>query len=210
MRYDVNVSRISTATLTIRVEADTAEQAEEKAVEQAHDTDFTGCVVEYDFEGNGAVPVDGDEPNDGNEDPEPPDNLVCFFCGAEKPTVEAAVEAGWTPSFFIGGEWQGEPVCGDCYVKYLMADESGEDVLKPEYAEGQYVSVWDSGVEHTSHCIVNAETREVEICQSYEKDDDDQLVEEYVMVGGVKHQAAHADERADYAPDEQARMFFWK
>ena len=25
-------------------------EAEEKAVEQAHDTDFAGCVIEYDFE----------------------------------------------------------------------------------------------------------------------------------------------------------------
>lgn len=55
MRYDVNVSRISTATLTIRVEADSAEEAEEKAIEAAHDTDFTGCVVDYDFECNGAT-----------------------------------------------------------------------------------------------------------------------------------------------------------
>jgi hypothetical protein len=57
MLYDVNVSRISTATKTIRVEADSPEEAEEKAVEQAHDEDFTGCVVEYDFECSGAVEV---------------------------------------------------------------------------------------------------------------------------------------------------------
>ena len=57
MLYDVNVSRISTATQTIRVEAESAGQAEEKAVETAHDTDFTGCVVDYDFECNGATEV---------------------------------------------------------------------------------------------------------------------------------------------------------
>ena len=57
MLYDVNVSRLSTATMTIRVEAGSPEEAEEKAVEQAHDTDFGGCVVDYDFECNGAVPV---------------------------------------------------------------------------------------------------------------------------------------------------------
>ncbi len=55
MLYDVNVSRISTATKTIRVEADSREQAEEKAVEQAHDEDFAGCVTDYDFECSGAV-----------------------------------------------------------------------------------------------------------------------------------------------------------
>ena len=57
MLFDVNVSRISTATKTIRVEADSPEKAEEMAVEQAHDEDFTGCVVEYDFESSGAVEV---------------------------------------------------------------------------------------------------------------------------------------------------------
>ena len=50
MLYDVNVSRISTATKTVRVEADSRDEAEGKAVEQAHDEEFTGCVVEYDFE----------------------------------------------------------------------------------------------------------------------------------------------------------------
>ena len=53
MFYDVSVSRISTATKTVRVEADSREAAEERAVEQAHDEDFTGCVVEYDFEVGG-------------------------------------------------------------------------------------------------------------------------------------------------------------
>jgi hypothetical protein len=57
MLFDVNVSRISTATMTIRVEADSREAAEEKAVEQAHDENFAGCVVEYDFESGGAVEV---------------------------------------------------------------------------------------------------------------------------------------------------------
>ena len=59
MHYDVNVSRISTATLTLRVEAGSKEEAEEKAVEQAHDADFMGCVTEYDFEVGGvqAVPT---------------------------------------------------------------------------------------------------------------------------------------------------------
>ena len=55
MFYDVNVSRISTATRIVRVEADSREEAEERAVEQAHDEDFTGCVVEYDFEVGGIV-----------------------------------------------------------------------------------------------------------------------------------------------------------
>jgi hypothetical protein len=57
MIYDVNVSRISTAPKTIRVEADSREEAEEMAVELAHDEDFTGCVTDYQFEVNGAAAV---------------------------------------------------------------------------------------------------------------------------------------------------------
>ena len=50
MFYDVNVSRISTATKTVGSRRTAGRQAEEAAVEQAHDEDFTGCVVDYDFE----------------------------------------------------------------------------------------------------------------------------------------------------------------
>ena len=59
MIYDVSVSRISTATKMIQVEADSRRDAEERAVELAHDEDFSGCVTDYDFEVNGAVEVEG-------------------------------------------------------------------------------------------------------------------------------------------------------
>ena len=59
MWYDVDVARISTATLTIRVEADSRKDAKEKAVAKAHDTDFAGCVVDYDFEVNGIMEAPG-------------------------------------------------------------------------------------------------------------------------------------------------------
>jgi hypothetical protein len=59
MFYDVNVTRISTATKTLRVEAGSREEAEERAVEQAHDEEFTGCVVEYDFEVAGTAEAKG-------------------------------------------------------------------------------------------------------------------------------------------------------
>ena len=59
MIYDVSVSRISTATKMIQVEADSRRDAEERAVELAHDEDFSGCVTDYDFEVNGAVEVKG-------------------------------------------------------------------------------------------------------------------------------------------------------
>ena len=59
MIYDVSVSRISTATKMIQVEADSRRDAEERAVALAHDEDFSGCVTDYDFEVNGAVEVKG-------------------------------------------------------------------------------------------------------------------------------------------------------
>jgi hypothetical protein len=48
--YDVGVLRTVTATRHIRVEANSREKAEEKAVEQAGDEDWNGCVTEYDFD----------------------------------------------------------------------------------------------------------------------------------------------------------------
>ena len=59
MIYNVSVSRISTATKMIQVEANSRREAEERAVESAHDKDFSGCVTDYDFEVNGAVEVEG-------------------------------------------------------------------------------------------------------------------------------------------------------
>ena len=57
MLYDVNVTRTSTATLTIRVVADGPDSARGMALELAPDQDFTGCVVEYGFDANDAVEV---------------------------------------------------------------------------------------------------------------------------------------------------------
>ena len=57
MFYDVSVTRTSTASLTIRVEADDPETARGKALELAGDQDFAGCVVEYDFDAENAVEV---------------------------------------------------------------------------------------------------------------------------------------------------------
>ena len=57
MLYDVSVTRTSTATRTIRVEADDMESDRGAALELAGDTDFTGSVVEYDLDANDAVEV---------------------------------------------------------------------------------------------------------------------------------------------------------
>ena len=62
MLYEVNICRTSTATRTIRVEAANPEEAEQKALEVAGDEDYSGCVVEYDFDASDATPVEDDEP----------------------------------------------------------------------------------------------------------------------------------------------------
>ena len=64
MLYDVSVTRTSTASLTIRVEAVSREEAQEKAVQQAHDEDYTGCLIEYDFDADSAVEVADDNAPD--------------------------------------------------------------------------------------------------------------------------------------------------
>ena len=148
MFYDVNVSRIIHATMTIRVEADSPEKAEEMAVEQAHDEDFTGCVTDYEFEANGATPV-----TDPNESPNPMQAVIlasegglsfiigdpqakvpdttCALCDAVMPeTVEKAIEAGWIPSYFDGDDEQEGPVCPACVEHRLKAGDDGELELK--------------------------------------------------------------------------------
>src|SRR5208283_3316088 len=57
MLYDVSVTRTSTATLTIRVEADDPESARGAALDLAGDQDFTGCVIEFDFDANEVTEV---------------------------------------------------------------------------------------------------------------------------------------------------------
>ena len=57
MFYDVEVSRISTANKVIRVEADSPEDAEKKALAAAGDEDFAGCTTDYEFECSGVAPV---------------------------------------------------------------------------------------------------------------------------------------------------------
>jgi hypothetical protein len=53
----VDVARIRTATLTLRVEADGPEDSKNKAVEKARDTDFAGCGTDYDFAVNAIMEV---------------------------------------------------------------------------------------------------------------------------------------------------------
>ena len=97
----------------------------------------------------------------------------------------------------------------DLAEKYLTMDhESGELVLKE--LNGEYVSVWENGKEYRSPCTVNIRDRTIEIEQTHDADDDGALVREYIVLDGKEYEAAAADMRDEYLPEDRADMFFWK
>lgn len=53
----------------------------------------------------------------------------CCFC---KATTNDAVEAGYEPDFWDGNIYHNLCVCCDCARKYLIFDDSGERILKPD------------------------------------------------------------------------------
>ena len=112
MRWKVSVTRIATASRDIEVEADTRDEAESKAEEQACNEDFTCCVNDYEFGVDGAIPVEGEseETRDDQyeemldllrQDVEPEDDLVwqaivglmAFYPNITKPKVVAKLRA---------------------------------------------------------------------------------------------------------------------
>jgi hypothetical protein len=99
MLYDVNVIRIGSAALTIRVEADTAVQAEEKAVEQAHDSDYSGCAVDYEFDAGEAaeVPDEGTMPTGRYDIQHESDDEPTYIvkAGTEEEVVTLAPSLPW-------------------------------------------------------------------------------------------------------------------
>lgn len=50
MKYDVEITRISYATVTFTVEAENQEQAEELAMNEAYNTSFDEDTAEYEVE----------------------------------------------------------------------------------------------------------------------------------------------------------------
>jgi hypothetical protein len=184
MFYDVDVSRTATATLTIRVEADGPNEAQDEAIVQARDEDFSGCCADYDFDVSSVVPVIlVKECADGQL----PDGLVCPTCGQKRQpsgvdggtwvhiSDERAVsgcaicgcampddpiEADWSPQFWFGYLSKG-PACPQCVSMYMEQDENGELVLKK--LRGEFVSKWGNGHEFRSPCTVNVLTRIVEM-----------------------------------------------
>jgi hypothetical protein len=224
MLYDVSVTRTSTATLTIRVVADDPENARGKALELAGDTDFMGCVVEYDFDANDAVEVKDESPPDcadetlldGHDVADkkahevlPRTDETCALCPTVFPGVsDEIIDAGWVPSYWIGEEEQEGPVCPNCARQFLVTDpQYGESVL---CVKGEYVSQWDGGVEVRAACVVAPRTRRTEIESTADVEGLETLEREYVVLNGKEYPAANEEERFQYSADEQAGMFFYE
>ena len=204
MLQDVSVNRVATATKVIRVDADTMEEAIEKALELARDEDFSGCVVDYDFDAYCVANVQGD--------PNPLQTAMkdetCVLCGAVMPDIHQAIDEGWIPSFFDGEEPCDGPVCNECVMKYMEMDESGETVLKQ--LKGEYVSEWATGQIFRSPCTVNILNHTIVIEKTFETYESVQCLEdEYVMLDGKRWQACPSHLRDEYTKDEQKDMLFW-
>jgi hypothetical protein len=215
MLYDVTINRVATAQKVIRVEADDPGGAEDKAVEQAHDEDFAGCVTDYDFECASVQPVvDQGAPlnplQDAVQRSTKEGSYRCDLCGRESPAdFDKVAEEGWYPNFFEGEEQTGGPVCPHCLKRFCYADENGEEVLKGFRAE--FVSRWDTGHEFRSACVVNVGTGMVEIVSAHDTDESvGNLVEEFVVLDSRKYRVAHQSRRSEFSPEQRACMFFYQ
>jgi len=213
MLYDVSICRTSTATRNIRVEAANAEEAEAKALEMAGDEDFGGCVVEYDFDVAGSTPVNGEEEDD---EPEPdlasdetrcpdPGDGTCALCPTIFPGVsDETIDAGWCPSYFIGDEEQSGPVCPNCAVQFIVWKDEGELSVN-----GEYVSVWDGGIEIRTKCVCDPRTRKIATETTHEANVTT-LDREYVLLNGKEYKACNEEYRYECTSEQQSQMFFWE
>ncbi len=133
----------------------------------------------------------------------------CAICNTSimPDDLNAAIDAGWLPSYFIGDDEQSGPVCPRCDEQFLVRDEGGESVLQ---VDGEYVSVWDGGTEVVSQCTVDPRTREVHIHHSEDRPELQTLDREYVRLNGKEYAACHEDAWADCTAEEQSQMFWWK
>ena len=224
MLYDVSVTRTSIATLTIRVQADDPDNARGMALELAGNTDFTGCVVEYDFDADEVSEVKNDNAPDCDADDETAGEVnlaseekccpdlgegTCALCPTVFPGVsDAVIDAGWLPSYFISEDECEGPVCPNCAEQFIVWDpKDGEPLLN---LKGEYVSQWDGGIEVKSICTVDPRTRKIAIEHAADVEGLETMEREYVVLDGKEYEAANEDYRYEYTPEQQSQMFFWE
>jgi hypothetical protein len=63
---------------------------------------------------------------------DPDHDVECSFCGSVIEGVEAAIEAGWYPSFWVGESEYSSPICEGCAIAHCDFDP--EPVVKPGHA----------------------------------------------------------------------------
>jgi len=233
MKFTVTITRTSTASRDVEIEAETSKEAVHKALDEAGDADFHGAVVDYEFGCDGVRPDDGtwdswdqgDLDDDDDEDGDPADQVMrvakdmvrgtgekaelCHLCRkAELPAdLPIAIDAGWLPSYEVNQEECEGPVCPTCAAQFLRCDGHGDDELS---LVGEYVSVWDGSVTVRTKCHVNPRTRECVIEASEDVEGIEVLTDEYVLLNDKKYQACQEDDWNDYSANEQSQMFWWK
>ena len=58
--------------------------------------------------------------------------IECNLCGAEMPSIEAAINAGWVPSYWDGDSETGAPACVECQRTRLRTCDDGEmELIQP-------------------------------------------------------------------------------
>lgn len=67
--------------------------------------------------------------------------MKCAFCNAFVPSVPAAIDADWIPSYWRGDEEVPDPVCPGCVAALLVTDDNGEFML----------AKWEDGTPRHDH-----------------------------------------------------------
>jgi hypothetical protein len=60
-------------------------------------------------------------------------------------SIPEAIDLGWYPDFWVGQTNYQGPVCAECQLEHLSADESGEYVLKEGHALPAAATPWVGG-----------------------------------------------------------------
>ncbi len=133
---------------------------------------------------------------------------TCALCPTVFPGVsDEVIDAGWFPSYFEGEDECEGPVCPNCVKQFIVCDPGGEAILN---LKGEYVSVWDGGVEIKSPCTVNPRTRKMVIEHDSSVEGLETMVRENVVLNGKEYKAMNEEYRYEYTPEERSQMFFWE
>lgn len=91
------------------------------------------------------------------------DRLVCNFCGAIAENSEAAMESGWLPSYWIGGEEITEPICAHCiHGRCRVNSDDGEVELIEDRPECGHIDAAINLLERAAHQLRLAEISDCE------------------------------------------------